>query len=355
MISAVDFGSSAIRCLYRDPNDRHRLKLFAERSEYALIPSKEEQIRSLSEADIPFAVCEGSLAVVGNAVNRADWLTQVPLTPLFDEGRVPEHDPPARQMINLLLESILPASTDDAECCAVVLPGDNGLGDNGSTEASRSSERFLCQLIRMRGYRPLPVDPAAAAVLATGVDDAFTGISVVLGAQATAIALTRLSRPLASRRLAVGTDGIDLELARQFGIHRYDAGGTGYLNLEQARIWRTSGHIHLGHPVSSRETQLVRLFSDLLDRVARTIGELLQLQDIRRQLGAPRLPITVCGGPAFQPGLASLFTERLIALDLADSIAALRIADQPETAVVRGGLIFAELEAQRLQSDARAA
>lgn len=349
-MSAIDFGCSSIRCLHRDFPDRNRLRLFSERSEYIVIPAGEAQERVLGAEGIPFAECQDALAVVGNEVDRARWLSRMPPASLFDEGRVPQNDPPARQMLNLLLEAMLPVPTEEPAFCGVVVPA-----ADGSMDLLVRNELFLFQLIRMRGYEPVPVDPALAAALSSGVRDAFTGISVVVGAQSCAIGATRLGRLLASARIPMGTDWIDEELAREYRIHSYDAAGSCYLDLDAVRAWRVNESVHLHQPAEQRGTTLARLFAAVLDRIIGRIAELIGQVDASRESGSRRVSITIAGGAALQPGFAALMTERLVENQLADQVSALRIADAPDTAVVRGGLILAELEARGLTMDRFAA
>jgi hypothetical protein len=345
MITAVDFGCSVVRCLFRDPAQRNRLKLFAERSEYAAIASAPQHLRSLLEEGIPFADCDGALVVVGNDVARAKWLSRVPLTSLFDDGRVPVDDPPARQLLNVLLESMLPEG-DEGSLCALAIP----CGD-GSSEQTVENQEFLCRLVQMRGYEPLVIHPATAAVLSTCAEAAFRGIGIVVGAQSCSIAIARYGMPVAETRIAVGSDWIDQEVARQFSLHSYDDSGVCYLDVQQVRNWRITNNVYLRNPTGERDTVLNRLYTALLDRITRCIAQLLSTDAVRNAMGDGRLAVTVAGGPCQHAGFAGMFTEQLVKHGIADRVAAMRIADQPETAVIRGALIHAELEAQRIQGD----
>jgi hypothetical protein len=343
MICAIDFGSCWIRSLFRNPAVPDRLTMYSEKAEYAVIADTEPHKQTLLDQQIPFAECEGSLVVAGNAAAEARWLSRVPCAPLFADGIVPSDDPPARQILGLLAEAILPPPLGKRNLCAVTVPGVR----DGSAKALRNEE-FLCRLVRMRGYEPLIVAPAEAAMLAAGNDAAFTGISIVMGAETTNIAFARYGRILASETLEIGSNWVDSEIARQFQVQVWDEIGNTYLDLDSIRQWKLMTEIHLGAANGDRERMMSRLYSVVLDRVSRTVAQMLASAPVRSVL--PRLghSVMLAGGATMIDGFINLLTDRFIEHEIADKILSVRIAQDPMTAVVRGGLIFGELEARAL-------
>lgn len=339
MIAAIDFGSSRIRSTFRTPDHPDRLSLFVERSEYALVQDTAQHRRALLDLQIPFAVCQDALAVVGNQASRARWLSRVPCTPLMYEGVIPSDDPPARQMLHNLVQAMLPQASGTGNVCAVALPA----GSDQSEPAIRNRE-FLCRLVTMAGYTPLVVNHAQAALLACGSDTGFSGISVVMGAETTEICLARHGRPLGSRSLDVGSNWIDTELARHFRIYAWDDAGTCYLDLDQVRTWKEAGEISLRQAMGDRERMLTRLYAVVLDRVARAIGQMLSTETVRRELQSHPVTLFLCGGAVRINGFSGLLTDRLMEHQIAEQIDAVRMAADPELAVVRGALICGELE-----------
>jgi hypothetical protein len=105
----------------------------------------------------------------------------------------------------------------------------------------------------------------------------------------------------------------------------------------------------LRNPVGEEELLLKQLFVVMLDRITNCIVHLLNSDQVRSAMGDSRVSVSVAGGPAHHAGFANLLTERFIEHKIADRIDKVRIADQPETAVVRGALIRAEVES--MQSD----
>ncbi|MCA9061881.1 MAG: cell division FtsA domain-containing protein [Planctomycetaceae bacterium] len=345
MIAAIDFGSCWIRSATRAPEDDSRMRMISERSEYAMLPATDLHRETLRAQQIPFAECEDTLVVIGNHAAATHWLSRVPCTPLFVDGRVPTNDRPARQMIGVLIESMLPLVSDEEApgLCVMTVPGCRDGVDTAAT-----NELFLSRLVQMRGYETLVVRPSHAAVLATCGDAQFTGMTIVVGAETTDLCVSRLGMPIASAEIPVGCNWVDLELARQYQIQKFDEHGTGYLDLDAVRQWKQYSDIHLRTPVSERERTLVRLFSVVMDRICRSVAGLMKNSQVQSAFASNRIPVILSGGAARTKGFASLLTERFIDHGIAEQIQAIRGADDPDTAVLRGCLVCAELESETL-------
>lgn len=340
MICAIDFGSCWIRSVFRNPRAPERLSLFSEKSEYALIADTEQHRRILQDQMIPYAECDGVLAVIGSNAEKISWLRRLPCASLLPDGMVPNDDPPARQMLSLLTEAILPPLNGPRNLCAISVPGVKDQSDR-----TRRNEEFLCRLVRMQGYHPFLVNPAEAALLATGNEQGFSGISIVLGAETTSLCLARHGVPLVTEMLGVGTNWIDSELARQFQIQIFDEEGSAYLDIDGVRKWKQQSAPNLMHSTGERERQLTRLYSVVLDRVTRTVISMLSNPNVRNTLQRQRLSIMLSGGGTLVDGFIPMLTDRFIEHQISDRVLAIRLAKDPLNAVVRGALILGELEA----------
>ncbi|MEJ7592679.1 MAG: hypothetical protein WKF77_14105 [Planctomycetaceae bacterium] len=345
MICAIDFGSCRIRSVFRNPQAPERLTMFSERSEYTLLTNTQQHRQTLEAQAIPCAECDQSLVVFGNRAASAQWLSRVPRTALLTDGNVPSDDAPARQILSQLTESMLPDGSDSQNLCVLTVPG---LRD-GSDQAKKN-EAFLHHLVQMQGYQPLVVNSAEAALLATSSDAAFTGVCLVMGAETTTICIARLGKMIVSETIAIGGNWIDTELAKHFQVQMFDETGTGYLNIESIRQWKIESRVNLKNPLGDRERMLARLYAVALDRVAHTVTQMLNSTPVWLALNKQRLSVMLAGGAVVVDGFANLLTEQFIQHDIADRILSIRIAPDPETAVVRGALILAELESHALKS-----
>ena len=355
MICAIDFGSCRIRSVFRNPQTPERLKMFSVRSDYTLLSSTEQNRMTLEALAVPYAECDQALVVFGNQATSAQWLSRVPPTALLVGGNVPSDDAPARQMLSLLTESMLPIIHDAhsgsgaQNLCVMTVPG---LRD-GSDQA-RKNEAFLYRLVQMQGYQPLVVNSAEATLLATCSDALFTGVNLVMGAETTTICIARLGMLIASETIGIGGNWIDTELAKHFRVQIFDEAGTAYLNIESIRHWKTESGANLINSLGDRERMLMRLYTAVLDRVSRTLTQMLDSAQVRLALSTQRLSVMLAGGAVMVDGFVNLLTEQFIQHGIADRILSVRIAPDPETAVIRGALIFGELESRVLKSEAAA-
>lgn len=346
MICAIDFGSCRIRSVFRNPRTPERLSMYSEQSEYAIVSNTAQHKLAIESLEVPYAECDQAVVVYGNHAVDVQWLSRVPRTPLFVDGNVPSGDAPARQILSLLTEAMLPTADENRNLCAFTVPG---LRD-GSDQA-QMSEAFLYRLIQLNGYQPILVNPAEASLLATCSDASFTGISIVLGAEATTICIARFGMLIATETLAIGSNWIDSELAKHFGFRVFDETGVAFLDIEGIRQWKLESGVHLKKTLGDRERMLSRLYSVVLDRVTRTVSQMLASSSAKKAMNQKRLSVMVAGGAAKIDGFSNLLTEQFIEHNIADRILSVRIAQDPETAVIRGALIFAELEARGLASE----
>jgi hypothetical protein len=343
MICAIDFGSCWIRSVFRTADQPPRLAMFIEKAEYTVVSDTPMHRQALTSQQIPFAECDGQLMVSGNQAARAQWLSRVPAASLLTEGRVPTDDPPARQMLDVLTEAVLPQPDGRTDVCGIILPGlrdDSGIADH--------TEEFLCRIIQRRGFQPFVVAPAEAALLASARDTAFSGISIVIGGETTSICVARMGVPIASEIMAVGSNWIDAEIARQFRMQMWDEEGTCYLDLEAVRTWKSGGHVHLRRAGSDRERALARLYAVVFDRIVRSVTTLLESAHVRAVLQQQRLMVLLAGGGALVDGAANLLTDRLAEHSVADRILSVRVPPDAATSPVRGALIATELEVRTL-------
>jgi hypothetical protein len=339
MICAIDFGSCWIRALYRNPVAPQRLTLYSEPAEYVLLANSEPHRSLLLSRQIPFAVCDDALLVTGHAMDRAEWLSRLPRTPLFPDGNVPDSDPPARQLLNVIVESILPPGDGVNDLCVLTVPG-----RSDHSEIASRNEEFLNRLIRMRGYRTCVINAAEATLLAGGNRSAFTGFSVVIGAETTSICLGRQGVSLAAETLMIGANWIDTELARHFQIHRWDDEGQSYLDLHTVRQWKQGNPIPAQNLADSGGRMLRRLYAVVLEQVARTMSRMLSQVNSSLASSATRFPVLLAGGGTQITDFPALLSQRLDDHGISERILSVQHIDDPCTAVVRGGLILAELE-----------
>jgi hypothetical protein len=338
MICSIDFGSSVIRSLFPNPEAPERLCLSSTRSEYTIVPDTDVHRKTLFGQGVPFAVCEGALLVIGNDAIRARWMSRLPASPLLSEGRIPQSDAPARQILYELTQAMLPPLTTHRGICVMTVPG------AGQGEAVAGlNEEFLTRLVRMKGYTPIVIGAAEAAMLGACLDSLFTGVSVVIGAETVSWCIARRGLVLANESFATGTRWIDMEIARRFGVQVWDAEGRVFLDTDQAVSWRIQSAPNLRSPRDDQETALSGLFGVLIRKISESITGAMETVDIGlRPLQA--IPVMVSGGGALTAGLPEMLHASLLECEARSHQYSVARTTSPELAVVRGAYVYGELE-----------
>lgn len=337
MITAIDFGCYAIRCAYRHPETAAHITLFSERAEYAVLPNQETFHTALAERQISYATCDDSIVVFGNRASQVRWLSRKPCAPLFTDGGVPTRDAPARQILHVLTKALLPKAPKDSYCCFTV-PGGPG---------NKVSREFLTRIVQMHDFVPVVVSSAESVLLAAGCATSFTGVTVVIGAETSEISVCRLGVELASKTLSVGANWVDTEMARQFQMRVWDDAGDCYLDIEAVREWKHQERVHLRNSVGEREKTLSRLYGSILNQVATTVRDLIRSPQVIASLGRERLSVLCAGGATEIGGFATALTDHFVDHDVASEVLNVQTASAPANAVVRGLLIYGELEQRK--------
>lgn len=334
MITAIDFGCDTIRSAFRSTENRREISLFSERAHYTVLPNTAAHLHALADNHISYATCEDSLVVFGNRAADVRWLSKTPSAPLFTDGGIPREDAPARQILSILTRALLP-SVDSVGYCFYSGPGG---------EAESENNEFLSRLIRMHGWIPIQGSPGNAVILASGSENRFTGVSVVVGAESTRIAVARFGQELVTETLNVGSNWIDSELASQHDLKTWAPSGDCYLDLEAVRDWKHDPTLDLRTAGNERERSLRRLYDVVLNRIARSIREQLRSIAVDSVLSDTRLSVSCAGGASLINGFVPSLTDRLVEHDVADRITTVRVVEDADTCVVRGLMIQGELE-----------
>jgi len=338
MICSIDYGSSVIRSLFRNPMVPDRLCLSSTRAEYTIVPDTDVHRKTLHGQGVPFAVCEGALLVIGNDAARARWMSRLPSTLLLAEGRIPQGDAPARQILYELTQAMLPSLSGRHGICVMTVPG----AGQGET-VTGLNEEFLTRLVRMKGYTPIVIGASEAAMLGACLDSLFTGISVVIGAETVSWCIARRGLVLATESFATGTRWIDTEIARRFGVQVWDAAGRVFLDTDEAMSWRMQSCPDLRSPRDDQETSLFRLFSALIQKISEGITGAMEEVDIGiRPLQA--IPVMVSGGGAITAGLPELLQVSLQEHEARSHRYSVTRTGSPELTVLRGAYVYGELE-----------
>ena len=330
----IDFGAHRLKSLRRHG---HRLAGRSVRSIYSVVPDTDDYRDVLHKLHALHAVCEGHLAVMGDHAEKLSWLCRIPYASLVPEGRIPDDDPPARQILGALADCLIPAAESDQDVACFTVPG-------ADADRGRNLE-FLKRIVRLRGYTPLPLSAGAALVLAEGADNGFTGMGMSFGAESSSLSLVYQGREVASAAVPAGGNWIDQELAARNAGYAWDNDGNCYIDTAEMRRWKESFAGSVQHTKGVREQTLARLYGEvttgLLTAARRAIERCPWLDGFRYPV-----PVICGGGSSAIGGFESAMLGALDDHSLAVRTGGVRVVRDSVFTVARGCLIHAELQAE---------
>lgn len=348
MSVGLDIGASQIRCLRR--RDEQLVGRSA-RAQFTPLPDAPEFRALLTAGQIPFAMCDEALTIVGDNAAEYSNLFHVRPQSLLPQGRLPTNDPVARQSLAALVDALLGEPDQPGEMCGVTLPG----GETFQSLATSSELEFFSRLIRLRGFFPQVLSSGMAAVLAELSRQCFTGLGLSFGAATSELVVAHRGIELLMCSIPQGGDWLDEQIAKEFGDAIRDDAGEPILDLAKAAMRRLSFAGHLGSPISDAERFLASLHRDLLYALIRSATFAIAGRPQVAEIPQP-MPVIVIGGVSRIAGFDDLLWR---AFDLARfplAIREVRFATRHDFTVARGCLINAQLESDiRDQQQTRAA
>ena len=347
MSIGLDVGSSQIRSLR--VRGEHLVGRSGQ-SRFAVLPDASEYRALLEAGQIPFAICDGALALIGDNAAAYSSLFHVRPRGLLPQGHLPTNDPVARQCLAALVDALLGEPDQPGEICCVTLPG----GEMFRSLATSNELEFLTRLIRLRGFTPQVLSAGMAAVLAQLVGRSFTGIGLSFGAATSELVLAHRGIEIALSTSPRGGDWMDELIAAHFGYSLCDAAGESFLNLEQAAAHRQKFKGTITAPSHDGSQFLTDIHRDLAYGLIRSAA--VEFGKQPRTLDVPQpLSVIVVGGVARIQGFRELLQEVFEAAQFPLAISDIQFATDNDFTVARGCLINAQLEADVRATKTRAA
>ena len=337
MSEALDCGTCWFRALC--PHGRH-LVLRRGLAVFATVPDTPAQREVLELAHVPFAIGDDYLALIGDASEKLASVFKATCRDLLPYGDLPADDPVVRQAIAILVESLLPQVESAGEVCCLIRCGG---GESNPGRLSRRTE-FFSRLVRLRGYRPVELSAGMAVVLAGLSDQGFTGIGMDLGASGCDIAVAHRGVPVASCWVPRGGRWIDEQLARRQQWFQREPNGGLRPDIVRAGPTKLSKQGSVNNPSGANENLFAGLYRGILTPAVEQLGRMLSTCGEATLRACPPLTIACSGGATGVSGFAELLQRLVREMPLAVPIGSVRVAADREHAVLRGGLIHAEIE-----------
>ena len=346
MSIALDFGQYQIRSLRRKED---RLVSRQVRTVYSVLSDSPERRAMLEKVQIPYAVSERELLIIGDAAAEYSQMFQVPCVPLLPGGKVPTDDPPARQIIGAIVDSLLPEPSQKNEKCGMTIPGHSSSGQMGIVDETTG---FLYRLVQMRGYEPVIVPAGLAVVFAELVDHSFTGIGMSIGAGSCDVSMAHHGVEIARCTIPRGGNWIDEQMAHQWKNYSWDVSGNQYLDTDNVSQWKQKFDGSLLEPKTVQEQLLADLYQELLGHVFEEVA--LSFSKEYRVKNSPSPVSLVCsGGMTRITGFEKMLKDQILKTPLSIEVGDVRISTRSAHTIARGCLIQAELDSKTIEPKMR--
>ncbi len=315
MSVGLDLGTTEFRSIRDSGGDLVARRC---RTSYLVLKDTPGHRRLVEHAQARHGTCGDDLVVFGDDAIDCGAMLDLPVIPLLREGRLPTADPVARQILSLMVESILPAANERGTPCCMTVPGGYGLvGDTESLDV-----RFLQQLVALRGYTPRLISSGQAVVLAELACASFSGFGISLGATCCEVGVIHCGRELA-RCTIPGRLG---ELVEAF-------------QEEAAESSAKPG----GEAGESQRAAWERNFLRVLTAILTEARESLMSEGSIRLMQQPT-SVACTGGITMSDRFQSLFQYAWNEAGWPVRVAQTRLSANPRFAIARGCLIKAILE-----------
>ncbi|NNJ28024.1 hypothetical protein [Alienimonas chondri] len=345
-LTVLDLGAHRFRSLRRSGG---RTIGRSCRAAYGTLPDSPARRRLLEQVGLNFATTqpsdgeESELLLFGDAADEYAKLFGTPPLALLPGGKVPTDDPPARQIVAALIDSLLPDPLFADERVKVVFPG---------KDADRD---FLSRVIRLRGYEPEAVDPAEAFAAATMPATGFRGLALICGADRWELAAV-LGGKVAARCVAEGgTTALDRRRAEDRSEVVYERDGEKYLDVDACRRTREEFSGTLLDPIGEEEEAVAELHAAALGELLAEAAERFAKEPALRHIHKP-LPVFCGGGAARIAGFPELVEACFAKTEFPIPVGPVTAVKADNYTTARGALILAELDnaaAETLESRER--
>ena len=171
---------------------------------------------------------------------------------------------------------------------------------------------------------------------------------MTFGASTTELSVVHHGQELAHCVVPYAGTWIDQRLARENEYFLFDVHGNKYLDAMKVNSWKQKFEGSLLKPTGERAGQLADVCRGMLDQTFRQAAPIVQEAISTGNLEGP-IPLVIAGGTTRLHGFRELLAQSMEEIGFPAIISELRVVEDSDFAVARGGLIHAELESSSNQ------
>lgn len=338
---ALDVGCHGIRSIRRE---RLRLVSRSHRTCYTLLPASEAVEEALGLNHVEFTRSEDGLIVPGDAAIAAAATMGLPILNALPSGRAPKHDLVSRQILSLLVDSIL--CDTSADRTPPLRANDSQVRSTcvlSVSSADAATEEFFAGLTQLKGWQPILLNAGTGAGLATLQDNRLTGVTIDAGASCCTITVLHSGREVVSKTVHKGGQLLDANFFRPDEHVLVNSDGNTYRDDEAARQLREAySAAGAESPVRSRLAGHQKLAREL----AETALDLFEKALVAKSFVRPT-PVSIVGGLANDRYFVASLVSALQRIDTACYFCHPPAVNGDEFTIARGLLLAAEAESER--------
>ncbi len=282
----------------------------------------------LEKNRVDYFIDGDSLVIFGNASAKFSVMMNAEMRRPMKEGLLNPKESMGQKVIQKILETLVVKPERLGESVCINLPSVK----EGEEHRLLYHEAILKNYFRSIGYRVKTINEGLAVVLTELAEKHFSGIGISLGGGMCNVCFSYLSLPVLTFSISKAGDYIDNSVAAVMNMLPTEVRliKENELDLDRAPRNRIENALHIFH-------------DEVIYALLRALKENLAKSNKLPQIHEP-MPIVLGGGTAVPKGFLSQFEKILTEFTFPITIAGVRLAGDPLTATVRGGLIAAMSE-----------
>ncbi len=283
----------------------------------------------LKQRKISYIKNNTSLFVYGNDSESFSTVFNIAPRRPMSQGVLNASEVMGQQIIQAVIESVLPPSENRDMLCFSVPAGSGSASDDANLVYH---EAVLKSFLESRGYQAKAVNEGLAVVYSELQDENFTGIGISCGGGMCNVCVSFLAVPVVSFSISKAGDYIDISAAAATGEP-----------TPQVRAYKEHSLDLSQTPKDKVENALHIYYEDVLrSLIARLSDEFQSSQNIPKVENP--LPLVLSGGTSKPKGFLRKFEEMLTASDFPIPVSEVRLAKNPLTATAEGCYVAAMSE-----------
>ena len=323
----LDIGTSHIVVATQDANS---IAIKTELNAFYPVELSKITNKTLKAQGVPFFEYENQCYTLGYASQNFANIFHASLRRPINGGIISANEHEGIQVIQALLDNVVPRPQNFAEILCFGVPGDPLEGSGSVVYHTEVLKRYIGGL----GYKPVPVNEGMAVIMSELEDESYTGIGISCGGGMCNVCLSYLSVPVITFSIRKAGDYINEKAGESVG------------EPETKMKLLKEEELDLSQKPPNRYHMALHIFyEEMITTLIKSLRSVISASDRMPRLQNP-IPIVLSGGTVIPKGFLDKFNKFLKQNPLPIEISKVVIADKPLETTARGALKYAIAEKQ---------